>query len=384
VLKTPALPVLLIRLTVGLTFLSEGIQKYIRPEDVGAGRFAKIGFSNPDFWAHFTGTFEIICGTLMLLGLFTRFAAIPLLIIMIVAFITTKYPILIDTGFWSFAHEYRTDFAMTLLLIFLFINGGGKNSLDIKLYNSSKFNHENKAKSQSHETNAAFNRRGFIEKGLKITPASGIAAAVLLQSCKEKEEDKDKEVSPPEDLMQEHGVLKRVLLIYDACRIHLINKESFPIEAVTNSANIVGTFVEDYHEKQEENYLFPRFKKANQLTDLVKVLYQQHQAGRKVTDEIMQLCKQSNRSDTENERLIQLLLAFNTMYNPHEAREDTVLFPAFRKLVSQNEYDSLGEEFEDNEHKLFGKDGFETMVNNVEEIEKSLGIYDLAQFTPKV
>jgi len=72
------------------------------------------------------------------------------------------------------------------------------------------------------------------------------------------------------------------------------------------------------------------------------------------------------------------------MYRPHEAREDTMLFPAFRRLVSRNEYDSLGEEFEDNEHKLFGNDGFETMVNKVADIEKSLGIYELSQFTPKI
>jgi len=77
-----------------------------------------------------------------------------------------------------------------------------------------------------------------------------------------------------------------------------------------------------------------------------------------------------------------MLSAFNTMYRPHEAREDTVLFPAFRKIVSKHEYDSLGEEFEKNEHKLFGEDGFETMVNKVAEIEKKLGIHDLAQFTP--
>ena len=163
-----------------------------------------------------------------------------------------------------------------------------------------------------------------------------------------------------------------------------MNKEDFPIEAISNSANIIRTFVEDYHEKQEEDYLFPRFKKANQLTDLVNILYQQHQAGRRVTDEIMQISSNANRTDKENHRLIELLLAFNTMYNPHEAREDTVLFPAFRKLVSKHEYDSLGEEFENNEHKKFGEDGFETMVNRVAEIEKSLGIYDLSQFTPTI
>lgn len=246
-------------------------------------------------------------------------------------------------------------------------------------YNSNLYNMDNE--NNRLKENANNNRRNFVKKSLLVTlPA--IAGISFLSGCKNEEEEQ--EVSPPEDLMQEHGLLKRVLLIYDACRVHLINKETFPIEALKNSANIIRTFVEDYHEKQEENYLFPRFKKANQLTDLVDVLYQQHQAGRRVTDEIIQISNNANRTDTENQRLTQLLLAFNTMYNPHEAREDTVLFPAFRKIVSKHEYDSLGEEFENNEHKLFGKDGFETMVNKVADIEKSLGIYDLSQFTPKI
>ena len=184
--------------------------------------------------------------------------------------------------------------------------------------------------------------------------------------------------------MQEHGILKRVLLIYDACRIRLIDKESFPIEALSNAAIIIKTFIEDYHEKQEEDYIFPRFQKANQLTDLVNTLLEQHKAGRNVTGQILQLCKSSGRTEAENKRFVQLLLAFNTMYAPHEAREDTVLFPAFRKIVSKHEYDSLGEEFENNEHKLFGKNGFEGIVEKVTNIEKTLGIYDLNQFTPKI
>jgi putative oxidoreductase len=127
---------ILIRLTVGAIFLSEGIQKFLFPAILGMGRFEKIGFSNPEFWATFTGCFEIICGTLILLGLLMRFAAIPLLITMLVAFITTKYPILVDKGFWSFAHEYRTDFAMTIGNIFLLLKGGGKWSLDNRLFRS--------------------------------------------------------------------------------------------------------------------------------------------------------------------------------------------------------------------------------------------------------
>lgn len=126
-------PFLLCRLIVGLVFLSEGLQKFIRPDEVGMGRFEKIGFANPAFWAHFTGTFEIICGTFLLIGLLTRLAVVPLLIVMGTAFVTTKIPILTGKGFWSFAHEYRTDFAMTLLLILLLIYGAGKNSVDQRL-----------------------------------------------------------------------------------------------------------------------------------------------------------------------------------------------------------------------------------------------------------
>ncbi|MFL5739924.1 MAG: hemerythrin domain-containing protein [Flavisolibacter sp.] len=233
--------------------------------------------------------------------------------------------------------------------------------------------------------NANTNRRSFVKQGFIVT-VSGVAGISLLSGCKdkdEKEEGEGQEVSPPEDLMQEHGLLNRILLIYDTCRTHLTNKTTFPKEAIGKAANIIRTFVEDYHERQEENYLFPRFQKANQLTDLVNVLLQQHQAGRRLTDQIMQLTKSQTATEAENQKLIQLLTSFNAMYRPHEAREDTVLFPAFRKIVSKHEYDSLGEEFENNEHKLFGEDGFETMVNKAADIEKSLGIYELSQFTPR-
>jgi uncharacterized membrane protein YphA (DoxX/SURF4 family) len=126
---------ILIRLIVGLVFLSEGIQKYLFPALVGTGRFEKIGFADPAFWAYFVGTFEIICGALLLLGFITRLASIPLLIIMITAFITTKWPVLIEKGFWTMAHDYRTDFAMTILLVYLLVYGAGKWSVDSGIFN---------------------------------------------------------------------------------------------------------------------------------------------------------------------------------------------------------------------------------------------------------
>ncbi len=121
---------LIVRVVVGIIFLTEGLQKYMFPELLGTGRFAKIGFSDPAFWAYFAGAFEIICGALILVGLLTRLASVPLFLVMVVAFITTKWPLLIVKGFWPFMHEYRTDFAMTLLLIYLFVYGGGKWSFD--------------------------------------------------------------------------------------------------------------------------------------------------------------------------------------------------------------------------------------------------------------
>lgn len=223
-------------------------------------------------------------------------------------------------------------------------------------------------------------RRAFIRTAA-IGSLSGIT---LLSACKDSDDDEDQKVSPPEDLMQEHGLLNRVLLIYDHCKSLLLAQQSFPMEALLNSAGIIRTFVEDYHEKQEENYLFPRFQKANQLTDLVQTLLTQHKAGRAITDQLLQLTKAHKPTDQETQRLIKLLTDFNTMYRPHEAREDTILFPAFRKIVSHHEYDALGEEFEKNEQKLFGKNGFETMVEKVANIEKSLGIYELGNFTPSV
>jgi uncharacterized membrane protein YphA (DoxX/SURF4 family) len=126
------LPIFLIRLMVGAVFLSEGLQKFITPEKTGVGRFTKIGLPSPELLGPFVGSVEIVCGLLVLLGLFTRFAVVPLIIIMFVALATTKYPILRDEGFWAVAHAMRTDWSMLLGSIFLLIVGSGGFSLDEK------------------------------------------------------------------------------------------------------------------------------------------------------------------------------------------------------------------------------------------------------------
>jgi putative oxidoreductase len=129
---------ILIRLMVGAVFLSEGIQKFLFPDTLGAGRFAKIGLPSPEFLGSFVGSFEIVCGALVLLGLLTRFASIPLIIIMLVAIATTKAEVLADKGFWEMLHGSRTDWAMLLGSIFLLIKGGGFWSLDKRMMKNEK------------------------------------------------------------------------------------------------------------------------------------------------------------------------------------------------------------------------------------------------------
>ena len=121
------------RIITGLIFITEGVQKFMIVSVLGPSYFKEIGFGHPMFWSYFTGTFEIICGILILIGLLARLASIPLLFIMITAFFKTKLPLLFSDGFLTFAHEYRIDFALMLLLIMIFTYGAGKWSADSKI-----------------------------------------------------------------------------------------------------------------------------------------------------------------------------------------------------------------------------------------------------------
>ncbi|AWH85199.1 DoxX family protein [Flavobacterium album] len=121
---------IIIRMIVGAVFLSEGIQKFLFPELRGAGRFEKIGFPEPDMLGTLVGSFEIACGILVITGLLTRLANIPLAVIMLVAFATTKSEVYANEGFWELLHGSRTDWSMLLGSIFLLIKGGGRWSVD--------------------------------------------------------------------------------------------------------------------------------------------------------------------------------------------------------------------------------------------------------------
>lgn len=190
------------------------------------------------------------------------------------------------------------------------------------------------------------------------------------------------EIPLTEDLMQDHGVLNRVLLIYDEIIMRIDNKCDFPIATLCDAIVIIKSFIEDFHEKVEEYYVFPLFKNKKDKK-LIKTLQQQHDKGREITKQLQQLITRPNIKDVKNKKRIKVLLQkFVRMYRPHEAREDTVLFPQVRSVISEQEFKNLSEKSEYLEHQLFGKEGFRSVLTKVERIEQELGIYYLEKFTP--
>lgn len=226
------------------------------------------------------------------------------------------------------------------------------------------------------------NRRCF----LTATTALGIGALAWGgEPLQAKEKKEAEEIGAVEDLMREHGVLNRILLIYEEALRRLRAREAVAPDVFHKPAILVRQFVEDYHEKLEENFIFPEFEKRRKLVELVKVLREQHQAGRKVTDVILRhvVPDQFGKPDSR-QQIIHSCEAFLRMYRPHEAREDTVLFPALHQVVSARRLKELGEQFEKEEDRLFGEEGFEKTVTQVAAMEKQLGIFELAQFTPRL
>jgi hemerythrin-like domain-containing protein len=190
-------------------------------------------------------------------------------------------------------------------------------------------------------------------------------------------ETEEAEVTPGEDLMQEHGVLERLLLVYDEAARRIETNAAVDAAIVAGAAVIIRRFVEEYHEKLEEKFVFPRLQSAGREVELVAVLLRQHERGRQVTEAIV---KKANAGASLE--LAVLLRAFARMYRPHAAREDTVLFPAFRSVVGRGAYRELGEQFEHEEHRRFGERGFENTVAEVAKLEAALDIGDLAKLTP--
>ncbi len=193
---------------------------------------------------------------------------------------------------------------------------------------------------------------------------------------------KEGEVTAVEDLMREHGILRRILFVYSetASKMHSTPSNHI-IDSLHKAARLFQIFGEDYHEKAlEEAYIFPAVKKAGgHAAGYPDILVAQHSRGREITNYILTVTETGESYNSE--KLASAMESFVRMYRPHAAREDTVVFPAWKSTFTAEQLDKMGEKFEAIEHQQFGEDGFENAVRQIEAIENELGLADLSQFT---
>jgi hemerythrin-like domain-containing protein len=229
-------------------------------------------------------------------------------------------------------------------------------------------------------------RRLLVRNSLLLGVAIATPVAPVLGDEKDSQaEQKEPEVTATEDLMREHGVIRRALLIYFETVPKLRqNPASVDPAALKQTAQLFRTFGEDYHERMlEEQHIFPLIRKqGSELKRYADILTEQHNRGREITDYVLAVTSGPKISAAHAEPLAKVFESFVLMYQNHAAREDTIVFPAWKKNLSNKQLDEISDQFEDIEHKMFGKDGFEDAEKKVSSIETELGFDDLAQFTP--
>ena len=227
-------------------------------------------------------------------------------------------------------------------------------------------------------------RRRFL-RGSALAGAGLLVAACEKHSAGGAETDeKGGEVTATEDLMREHGVLRRALLVYTTAAMKLRAKpDAIPPDALLKTAKLFRAFGEDYHEKKlEEAYIFPAVRKVGgEAANYPDILIAQHDRGREITDYIVNVTQAAKWGPNNAEEMARVLEAFVLMYRHHAAREDTIIFPAWKQTMNEDKLDEINDKFEDIEHQQFGEDGFEDAVKQISAIETSLGLADIAQFT---
>ncbi len=221
-------------------------------------------------------------------------------------------------------------------------------------------------------------RRDLIAKAATVTTAALLVPSLLSA------EEKEPEVTATEDLMREHGVLRRALLVYTETIPKIkSNAASLDASALYRTGVLFRDFGENYHEKMlEEQHIFPVVHKGGgKIATLTDILLAQHARGREITSYLLAATKNGRIATANAEPLARSLEAFVLMYRNHAAREDTIVFPAWKKHFSDKQLDELSDQFEEIEHKMFGKDGFDDAVEKIAAIETALGYGDLSQFT---
>jgi hemerythrin-like domain-containing protein len=234
---------------------------------------------------------------------------------------------------------------------------------------------------------------GSISAGLILTGCtnSNKSSTDKDSSAKKDEAEQGIEVTAAEDLMREHGVLRRALLVYTAAAARLrADASKVSPDALQQTAKLFRAFGEEYHEKKlEEQYIFPAVKQAGgQAGSYPDILIAQHNRGREITEYIISVTQGAKLGAANGDALAKALESFVVMYQHHAAREDTIIFPAWKQTMTPKQYDEIGDKFEDIEKEQFGTDGFEMAVKQIGDIESTLGLADISQFTapppPKV
>jgi hemerythrin-like domain-containing protein len=190
----------------------------------------------------------------------------------------------------------------------------------------------------------------------------------------------DEDVGAVEDLMREHGILRRAILVFRECAGRLSGGAQVDARALHQTAQLFRDFGENYHEKKlEEENIFPQLRKAgDDAANMVQVLIDQHNRGREIIDYLLAT---TSGAIVQGQHLVAPLNMFELMYENHAAREDTIVFPAWKKAIGKKAVDEMGEKFEGVEKKQFGGDGFDMAVKQIGEIEQALGLSNIAQFT---
>ncbi len=225
---------------------------------------------------------------------------------------------------------------------------------------------------------------GAVLVGCKTNSGSGSATNRQNKTDEQSADEAAASVSAVEDLMREHGILRRVLLVYSESAVKLRqDPNSVPMDEMEKAAQLFRAFGEDYHEsKLEETYIFPALKRgSNPASVYADVLLAQHARGREITDYLLSITKGDKLPTSSVTPFIDALESFVRMYEHHSAIEDTVVFPAWKELVGSKELDELSAKFEEIEEEMFGEDGFEAASRRVNEIEQALGLANLGMFT---
>jgi hemerythrin-like domain-containing protein len=235
------------------------------------------------------------------------------------------------------------------------------------------------------ETHEEFSRRQFVAKlGAAAVAMTGPVLAEQAEKQSNAQKPQELEVTATEDLMREHGVLRRALLVYQET-VPRLRQDASKLDprALYQTADLFRVFGEEYHEKMlEEEHIFPVVRKMkDEAAKYPDVLVVQHNRGRQITDYILAVTNGAKIGSANAEPLARAFESMVRMYQHHAAREDTIVFPAWKENFTQKQIDEFGDQFEEIEQKMFGKDGFEDAEHRIGQIEQTLGLADIAQFT---